>query len=102
MSKLLGLLATAGVLFVCAGAVNAQTKPVRRSAFYFSWGYNKEWYTRSSIRIKQPSLGNDFSFKSVQGHDHPGWNEGLFSKALTIPQYNYRIGYFFGNKQDWG
>ena len=60
---------------------------------YFSWGYNTEWYTHSSVHVSQPSLGNDYTFKNIKGHDHRGWDEGLFSKALTIPQYNYRLGF---------
>ncbi|HTL10507.1 MAG TPA: hypothetical protein VL307_19665 [Chitinophagaceae bacterium] len=98
--KAAGLI-TALILF-CAFTGQSQKARQRKGEFYFSWGYNTEWYTHSSIKISQPSLGNDYSFKNIRGHDHRGWDEGLFSKALTIPQYNYRIGYFFGNKQDWG
>ncbi len=91
------------VLFLLSSAVtNAQTQPRRRGELYFSWGYNTEWYTKSNLKIDQPQLGNSYTFKGISGHDHRGWDEGLFSKALTIPQYNYRLGYFFGNKQDWG
>lgn len=81
------------------GAWAQQKKPVRKGEFYFSWGYNKEWYTRSDVKVSQPSLGNDYAFKSVQSHDHPGWDEGLFSIPLSIPQYNYRLGYFFNKKK---
>ncbi len=76
-------------------------KVVGNGMFYISWGYNKEWYTRSSIRVKQPGLDNDYSMESVQAHDRPGWNEDFFHKELTIPQYNYRIGYFFNEKQNF-
>jgi len=69
---------------------------------YVSWGYNKEWYTHSSVHVSQPSLGNDYTFKNIRGHDHPGWNEGLFSKALSIPQYNYRLGFLLDEKRGWG
>jgi len=31
-------------------------KKERKGEFYFSWGYNKEWYTNSNIRVNQPSL----------------------------------------------
>jgi hypothetical protein len=78
--------------------VAAQSKHSnRKGEFYFSWGYNSEWYTNSNVRINQPELGNYYLLKHVRAHDHEGWNEGLFNKALTIPQYNYRIGYFFKN-----
>ncbi len=78
----------------------AQTKKKeRKKEFYFSWGYNKEWYTRSTVKINQPSLNNNYSFIGIQGHDHPGWDEGLFTKELTVPQYNYRIGLFINKKK---
>ena len=80
-------------------AQQSEQKKERKGEFYFSWGYNKEWYTRSNLHISQPDLGNDFSFVNLKGHDHPGWDEGLFSKAISIPQYNYRIGYFFNRKK---
>ena len=96
------LLATVALFFLSTSTGRAQKTPRRRGEFYFSWGYNTEWYTNSNLRIKQPALGNNYTFQGIKGHDHRGWDEGLFSKALTIPQYNYRIGYFFGNKKDWG
>ena len=78
----------------------AQQKEKKRNhEFYFSWGYNKEWYTHSSLHISQPSLGNDFVFENIKGHDHPGWDGQLFTKAISIPQYNYRVGYFINEKK---
>ncbi len=75
----------------------------RKGEFYFSWGYNKDWYTKSNVKIKQNELGNNYQFKNVSGHDHPGWDEkDFFSKDLTIPQYNYRLGYFFNDKKNLG
>jgi hypothetical protein len=69
---------------------------------YASWGYNKEWYTNSTIHVSQPKLGNDYDFVHVKAHDHPGWDEGLFSKALSIPQYNYRLGFLLDDERGWG
>ena len=78
----------------------AQNKKKERSReFYFSWGYNKEWYTRSNIKINQPLLGNDYSFVSIKGHDNPGWDKDFFKKDISIPQYNYRIGLFVNKKK---
>jgi hypothetical protein len=73
-----------------------------KGEFYFSWGYNTEWYTHSNILINQPSLGNYYYFNHVKAHDHKGWDEGLFSRALTIPQYNYRLGYIFNEAKGLG
>ena len=72
---------------------------VEKKEFYFSWGYNKEWYTRSIVKINQPSLGNKYSFVNIKGHDRPGWDDALFTKALTIPQYNYRLGLFINREK---
>ncbi len=77
----------------------SKTHKERKKEFYFSWGYNKEWYTRSTIKVKQPSLGNNYQFVNIKAHDHPGWDEGLFRKAFTIPQYNYRLGLFINKKK---
>ena len=77
-------------------------KKERKHELYISWGYNTEWYTHSNLRIQQPSLGNDFTLKNITGHDHPGWNEQFFTKAITIPQYNYRIGYIFNKEKGLG
>jgi hypothetical protein len=94
------------VALVLSVSVFSQTekkkKIVKNGSFYFSWGYNGEWYTHSDIHISQPALNNNFSFLNVTATDHKGWDHELFSKALTIPQYNYRFGYFFNEKQDWG
>lgn len=70
-----------------------------KGAFYFSWGYNKEWYTHSDVKVNQPALNSQYTFNQVQSHDNPGWDKGLFSIPLSIPQYNYRIGYFFNQQK---
>jgi len=90
------------ILFFIPVIASAQAKKKRKGEIYFSWGYNTEWYTNSTIKIYQPELGNRFHFIDVKGHDHKGWDEGLFSQALSIPQYNYRLGYFFNDKNDLG
>ena len=87
-------------LSVCIlGAKKKKKKKERKKEFYFSWGYNKEWYTNSRVKINQPALGNNYQFINIRGNDHPGWDEGLFKKAFTIPQYNYRLGLFINRKK---
>ena len=68
-----------------------------KGKLYFSWGYNKEWYTNNNIKINQPSLNNNYMFVQAKGVDKPGWETGIFDKELTIPQYNYRLGYNLNN-----
>ena len=62
--------------------VQIKTGKKRSGEFYFSWGYNQEWYTHSNVKINQPALGNDFTFENISGHDHKGWDEGIFNKAI--------------------
>lgn len=94
-AALLGVCALAGA----ALRADAQQFTGRKGEIYFSWGYNEEWYTHSNLHISQPSLGNHYTFKNLLAVDKPGWKSGFFQKPLTIPQYNYRIGYFF--KDNW-
>lgn len=74
---------------------------IKNGSLYFSWGYNTEWYTKSNVHVSQPSLNNDYQLKGISAHDHRGWDENFFHTALTVPQYNYRLGYFFNEKQDF-
>lgn len=76
-------------------------KKERKGEFYFSWGYNKEWYTNSSVTVTQPELQSRYTLHDVRSHDRVGWDEGIFNVPISIPQYNYRIGYFFNKKKGW-
>ena len=93
-----GLLFT---LFTLQIIVSFAQKTERKGEFYFSWGYYKAYYTNSNIYINQPALNNNFVFKNTVLVDNPGWNKGLLKTPLTIPQYNYRFGYFFDKNKDW-
>ncbi|MEI6189615.1 MAG: hypothetical protein WCP61_04250 [Chitinophagia bacterium] len=86
------------ILLLISLPIIAQKKE-RKGEFYFSWGYNKEWYTPSNLNISQPELNNNYTLQNTILVDHPGWDEGLFTKALSIPQYNYRFGYFFNKEK---
>ena len=75
----------------------------RKHTMYFSWGYNGEWYTRSNVYVHQPSLGNNYKLNSVDAHDHKGWDDANFlSQPISIPQYNYRLGYVIDEKRGIG
>ncbi len=88
---------------VAAAQETTAPKPVKKHSIWASWGYNKEWYTRSNVKVRQESLGNDYTFHSVRANDHPGWDEtSVFKQALTIPQYNYRLGYMIDEARGIG
>lgn len=83
-----------------------QQPPKKKKKFikevYASWGYNGEFYTHSTIHVSQSALGNNYDFVHVKAHDHPGWNAGLFQEALSIPQYNYRLGFLLDEDKGLG
>jgi hypothetical protein len=74
----------------------------RTGSIYFSWGYNEDNYTKSTVHVKQDAFGNNYDLVHVTAQDHQGWNDGVLHKQLSIPQYNWRIGYYFNDKQDLG
>ena len=106
-SYLSWVLLVAGLVMVNTAGAQTEEKGKeekhKRGAIYASWGYNHEWFTRSTVHVSQAELGNNYDMIQVNARDHEGWNEkNLLSIPLTIPQYNYRIGYYFNEKQDMG
>ncbi len=84
---------------------------IGKGSFYFSWGYNKAWYSKSDLHFKNtsgeynPITGNydsyDFTVYGAKAKDRPGFKD-ILRTDLTIPQYVYRLGYYFNNKRDLG
>jgi hypothetical protein len=61
---------------------------------YIQWGYNKEWYTKSTIHFKLEN-GDDFRLIKAKAKDEPGLDAILDRpKDISIPQYNYRLGFY--------
>lgn len=90
---------------------NASTEKKKRGTFYFSWGYNRDWYSKSDIHFKNttgdisPVTGvadnYEFTLYDVTASDKPGFDK-LLTTPLTVPQYVYRLGYYFPNRTDMG
>jgi hypothetical protein len=62
---------------------------------YIYWGYNRDRYSNSNIHIY--GKGFDFTIRDVGAHDKPTkFSAGVYfgPSTLTIPQYNYRLGFF--------
>ena len=71
------------IIILLPATLSAQNKKKPKGELYLSWGYNTEWYTKSNIRVSQPSLGNDYTFNHIKGHDRKGWDNDLFKKGLS-------------------
>jgi len=69
----------------------------RDGEWYFTWGYNKEYWAPSDVHVSQGALGNNFTIYGVQGHDEAGLSTDPFG-----PQYNFRIGRFVNDDRTIG
>lgn len=70
----------------------------RKGNFYFSWGYNQAFYSKSNIRFW--GEGYDFTISDVTGTGHFHYDFATYVQpgTFTIPQYNERFGYFVTDK----
>src|SRR5436190_14476616 len=90
-------------LFILSVALGQEgkIKPVR-GKLYFSWGYNKDWYSLSDIHfVSKNSDEFDFIVYNARAHDRPQFDE-VFQSGISIPQFIYRIGYSFAQHPDQG
>lgn len=74
----------------------------KETGFYFSWGYNKDYFSKSDIHFKNSGSDNyDFKLVGAQAKDLPGFKD-ILKTDLSIPQYVYRLGYYFKKKPQFG
>jgi len=68
-----------------------------KGKFFIYWGGNRDSYTKSDIQFKGDDY--DFTLYDVKAHDIPkGWHlDYINPKNMTIPQTNFRMGYFISN-----
>ncbi len=67
-----------------------------RGSLYFTVGYNKPTYSKSTVHIEQKTLGNSYDLLKVKA-DNQNKTGSLDPLALNI-----RIGYYFDYFQLWG
>ena len=89
------------MLLLVGISVNGQekhkTKKVtNKGKFFVYWGWNWSSYSDSDIRFRGENY--DFTLSNVKAGDRPtkfSFNDYFNPGRVTIPQTNYRIGYFF-------
>lgn len=72
----------------------------RKGEVYVTWGWNRGWYTDSDIRFRGDDY--DFTLEDASASDKPlpfTFEDHLNPGRITIPQTNFKIGYFF--KDNW-
>lgn len=70
----------------------------RKGTFFFYWGYNRSAFSNSDIRFWGD--GYDFKMTNVAALDQPDpvSKEYIGPTTFTVPQYNYRVGYYLSDK----
>jgi hypothetical protein len=70
----------------------------QKNKIFVFWGWNRAAYTQSDIHFKGQEY--DFTLKNVIAKDRqtPFTARYFNPSKITIPQYNFRIGYFFKPK----
>ncbi|QIK56029.1 hypothetical protein G7051_17360 [Dysgonomonas sp. HDW5B] len=93
MKKLLLL----ALVIVSTSVAIAQTEPAyKKGKFYAFWGWNRAHYTNSTIHFTGDDY--DFTLHRVVAHDKlsaVNYHNYLQPNRITIPQTNFKIGYFF-------
>ena len=97
------------VMMISLGATARQTTEIdslsppikklhKKGDFYFTWGYDRSWYNKSDIRFLGP--GYNFTLHDVVAEDRPTpfGIRYLDPEWLSIPQFNFRFGYYINDK----
>ena len=78
--------------------VPVRNSGARKGGFTFYWGWNRAMYSKSDLHFSGRNY--DFVLHDVPAHDRQSEvaiDPYLKIKSITIPQVNYRIGYFVNN-----
>jgi hypothetical protein len=74
-------------------------KRTKKNSLYTYWGWNRGFYSKSDIRFQGKTY--DFTIYDVIANDRQSefkFKTYLSLKRLTIPQYNFRLGYYLSDK----
>lgn len=69
-----------------------------KGKFFVNWGGNRDYYSKSTVNFRGENY--NFTLYDLDAHDKPkGWHVDYVNPArMTIPQTNFRMGYFFSDK----
>jgi len=73
----------------------------KKGKMYIFWGWNRGWFSNSDIHFTGDNY--DFTLNDVEAKDRQStFNFETYFKpnSITIPQTNFRIGYFINDKYD--
>jgi len=87
------------VLLLSFLQTHSQENHFRKGRFFIAWGWNSSQYGRSDLHFN--GIDYDFVLSNVKAVDDPtGFDPGIHlnPSKLTIPQTNFRLGYFINEK----
>lgn len=104
------------LLFVCQGAFSQsdtiKIKTKKGGSIYLSAGFNRVWHGKSDIHFVDNSNkyheatgknnNYDFTIYGATATDRPDFDKIPDVVNFTVPQFSYRLGYYFNNKADLG
>lgn len=98
--SLIAILILAGHVLIAQNQSTIE-KTRQKGKLYFYWGWNRGWYTTSDIGFNGAEY--DFTLTNVIAKDRQTpftLNDYLNPTMITIPQYNFRVGYFINDHYD--
>lgn len=84
--------------FAAAQDIPEEKPYSNKNHFFIYWGWNRAWYTNSDISFSGNTY--DFTLKDVAAKDRQSnfnLDPYLNPMQMTIPQTNFRIGYYFND-----
>lgn len=78
-----------------------EVKTGNKGRFYAFWGWNRSWYTNSDISFHGNNY--DFTLENLKATDRQSpfqFNTYFAPDKISLPQTNFRLGYFFNDKWD--
>ena len=87
------------VTSLCAQKIDVDSLDSSKGTIFLSWGWNSGWYTDSDIHFTSDSY--DFILSDVVATDRQtpfGLDPYFHPAKITIPQTNFRLGYFFRDR----
>ncbi len=96
------LISLSGTTLLAQNAPLPEKAKKEKGSFYFCWGYNKDWFSKSDLHFESKGADNySFTVKDVKAKDLPKLDH-IFDVDLSIPQYVYRFGYYFRKDKSLG
>jgi hypothetical protein len=83
------------VFYTSVASQDFRINPHKKGNFFIYWGWNRDTYSASDIRFHGSNY--DFTLYNVIAKDRQSafnFRTYFYPTKLTIPQYNFRFGYF--------